>query len=198
MLRMYYRLEGKTQMLLRQRRRYQSLEEALDMEFQGIPAWILFWEQYRVDFAWFDGSVVQWQDENPAKLEYLLEIRIFSPKKELYLRKKEAEMLDGRVLTISDAGSMSDDLISDQVLWEKKELPHMWGSLLKNGCLTEEHGMCYHLSSVTDTKSIDVGYEVVSYYKPDERDGMLRLLDYRMSRIYQEINGEKYFLEGGK
>lgn len=191
---MIYRVENKDKLLLREHRVYDSLEQALQEEFAGKPAWLLFWEDYRVDFAGYDGTQVNWQTEEPARDEYLIEVCIFCEEKELHLRKDTDGKLSGRVLGYVETSEEPQG----EPLWEKEETPYMWGSSLENGCLKEDRGMNYHLPGVTEQEFINVGYRVVSYYKPDPEDGMLRLLDYRLNGIFQEIYGEKRFLgEGG-
>lgn len=87
-----YRIkEDEGRMLIRRAETYADLETAVQEEFAGSFAWILFWEQYRVDFAWYDGVQIHWPEEKKAEATYLLEARIFNQEKEAVLRKSAQE-----------------------------------------------------------------------------------------------------------
>ena len=87
-----YRIkEDEDRMLIRRAGTYADLETAVQKEFAGSFAWILFWEQYRVDFAWYDGIQIHWPEEKKAESRYLLEARIFNREKEAVLRKSAQE-----------------------------------------------------------------------------------------------------------
>lgn len=198
-----YKIEADGKQLCRERKSYTGISEAVEKEFGESPAWILFWEQYRVDFAWYDGRRICWPENQEVKEEYLLEARIFNQEKELHITsvcRAEGEgknmYLKGRVLEEED--STEEDTVEKAVVFRKKEMQYMWGSKVENGRISEERGMCYHLPNTYPSDNIAFGYEIVQYYQPDAEDGMLRLLDYRLSRVYQEVKGNKKFLEGGK
>lgn len=168
-----------------------GLEEMLKLCFAGEKAWILFWEQYRVEFAWYDGSKIHWHDGKKAEEKYLLEARIFHETKEGYLRyvneKKYGRILQEVQETFEDTSSVKT--------YKKISEPYMWGSIVKDGAISEERGMTYHLPCAEEATNF--GYKVMQYYLPDPEDGMLRMMDYRMAGIFQEIKKNRKYLEDG-
>lgn len=195
---MIYHLEETGKALLRETREYSDLEELLTEEFGSRTAWILFWEQYRTDFAWFDGKEILWPEGKAAKNSYLLEARVFSKTKEVYVRNVGNKKLAGRLLEEEKTGAEADaSILETDMLYTKVQEPYMWGSIVDKDCIREERGMEYHLPFTVDTGEIQFGYQVMQYYQPDSEDGMLHLLDYRLSGVYQQVDGRKLFLNGG-
>lgn len=200
-----YRIkEDEDRMLIRRAGTYADLETAVQKEFAGSFAWILFWEQYRVDFAWYDGTQIHWPEEKKAESRYLLEARIFNQKKEAVLRKSAQETgFRARVLEECAEEELRNIRETEQnrsgqslnVVYRFTEEPAMWGSQMKNGFISEERGMHYHLPFAISSEQVSFGYRVEVYRKPDPEDGMLSLLDYRMTGIYQKIGQKKQFLE---
>ncbi len=156
-----------------------GLFDALQKYFSGERAWILFWELHRVDFAWFNGENICWLDGTPA--QYLTEARIFHEGKECRIRKKEDKFV-GRVLKESEDAPTED-------IYKKTSAPYMWGSIVANGVIREDRGMQYHLPCSKDATGF--GYEVEQYYRPDGEDGMLKMADYRMTKIFEEIKNKR-------
>lgn len=191
---MRYQVEETGRVLIREIREYSALEELLHAEFGGRGAWILFWEQYRVDFAWFDGKEILWPEGKAAESRYLIEARAFSESKEVYVRNLGEKKLAGRVL---EEAEPDNSALETEKIYVRVQEPYMWGSMTENGCIREERGMEYHLPFVVDTGEIQFGYQAVQYYRPDPEDGMLRLLDYRLSGVYQQAGSKKLFLNGG-
>lgn len=232
-----YRIkEDEDRMLIRRAGTYADLETAVQKEFAGSFAWILFWEQYRVDFAWYDGAQIHWPEEKKAESRYLLEVRIFNQEKEAVLRKS-AQETGFRVRVLEELNSRdfanrengcaeagetkecsTDSYVLESMSEEEKirnireteqnssgqsldvvyrftEEPAMWGSQMQNGFISEERGMHYHLPFTIPSEQVSFGYRVEVYRKPDPEDGMLCLLDYRMTGIYQKIGQKKQFLE---
>ncbi len=185
---MNYKIENSKKALKRQSCCDIGLEEMLSKYFKGEKAWILFWEQYRVDFAWYDGNEVHWPEDKAAREEYLLEVRVFNEKREGHLRYYDGKM-SGRILEETDVESKGE------MVYKKTSKPYMWGSIVKDGVIREDRGMAYHLPC--NPEATNFGYEVAQYYLPDSEDGMLRMLDYRMVKIYQEINRNRKDLEIG-
>lgn len=240
-----YRIkEDEGRMLVRRAETYADLETAVQSEFAGSFAWILFWEQYRVDFAWYDGEQIHWPEEKKAEATYLLEARIFNQEKEAVLRKSAQETgFRARVLEecaaeerkagdfsnkenrwgeagetkAGSADSYAPERIGEEqkmqnireteqnrsgqcmnVVYRFTEEPAMWGSQMEGGTISEERGMRYHLPFTVPSEQVSFGYRMKVYRKPDPEDGMLRLLDYRMTGIYQKIGQKKQFLEEGR
>lgn len=204
-----YKIKRDGKQLCREKKRYAGFAEAVEEEFGESSAWILFWEQYRVDFAWYDGRKICWPENQEVKEEYLLEARIFNQEKELHVTSvcctEGSISLAGRVLAEAEdiqgqpeSGGTGEGSAAGTMVFRKKEMQYMWGSKVENGCISEERGMHYHLPNTYPSDNIAFGYEIVQYYLPDGEDGMLRLMDYRLSRVYQEVNGNKKFLEGGE
>ena len=189
----YYRINGENRMIRRGSAVYTDLEETVNTEFAGTFAWILFWEQYRVDFAWYDGHEFHWPEEKRVDARFLLEARIFNQEKEVVLRKRKAEAgFQARILEETDG---SADMTG---VYAFEEEPCMWGSKLENGCISEERGMQYHLPFTTPSEEVTFGYRIIVYRVPDPADGMLQLLDYRINGIYQKIGTKKQFLREGR
>ena len=189
----YYGIKGENRMLCRRSATFENLETAVKAEFAGVFAWILFWEQYRVDFAWYDGEQIHWPEEKKAERRFLLEARIFREDKEVVLRRMESGVeFQARVLEEQDKNT---DLLKP-VAYRFIEEPVMWGSQIENGCISEERGMQYHLPFLISSDQVAFGYQMAVYRIPSPEDGMLQLLDYRMTGIYQKIGQKKHYLEG--
>lgn len=207
-----YRIKTDGKQLCREKKSYGGFAEAVEKEFGESSAWILFWEQYRVDFAWYDGKEISWPEGQEAKEEYLLEARVFNPEKELHITSVSGTRGEGNSLSLTgrvlaeeedmqgqpETGEAGEGSADGEIVFRKKEMPYMWGSKVENGCISEERGMRYHLPNTYPSDYIAFGYEIVQYYLPDAEDGMLRLMDYRLSRIYQDAAGKRRFLEGGR
>ncbi len=185
--------------------------DVLEKHFKGEKAWILFWECYRVDFAWYDGEKIHWGNGKEAKEAYLLEARIFNEAREVHIRYENGEIY-GRILEEKKIATLEDgktfekadsDSNSVQTIYKKVTEPYMWGSIAEDSeesdsnikVVREDRGMSYHLPC--SAKATDFGYRLTQYYIPDLEDGMLRLLDYRMTSIYEEIKYERKTLEIG-
>lgn len=223
---MEYKISKNEKQLCLRSEKYEDLEEVVSKEFGENSAWILFWEQHRVDFAWYDGKRKEkkiWWPGEKAELKYLLEARLFNSEKEVHVLcggrgteafsegiqeqeessfsmetqwEKKKVPLSGRVL--EEYGINSDEITEEVYVHE--EFPYMWGSQIKeNNCIWEERGMHYHLpmNCFIDRSANPVafGYRVIEYYRPDPEDGMLRLMDYRLAGVYQEVQGKKCFFE---
>ena len=171
--------------LVREKCEVPGLLDAVQKYFSGEKAWILFWELHRVDFAWYDGEKIHWQDGKPA--EYLTEARIFHEEKECRLRKIDGKFV-GRVL-------MERGEADTEEVYKKISEPYMWGSIVENGVIREDRGMQYHLPCSKDVTGF--GYVVEQYYMPDAEDGMLKMVDYRMTKIFQEIKKNRTYLPVG-
>ncbi len=156
-----------------------GLSELLSEYFKGEKAWILFWEQYRVDFAWYDGDKIHWYEDKAAEEKYLLEVRVFHDRKEGHLLYDDGKSY-GRILEEVPA----EEETKEQVYKKTSEV-YMWGSIVKDGTIREDRGMEYHLPC--SPEATNFGYQVAQYYLPDEEDGMLHMTDYRMTGIFQEI-----------
>ena len=165
--------------LVQQRCEISGLADVLQTYFSGEKAWILFWEFHRVDFAWYDGEKIFWQDGKPA--EYLTEARIFHEGKECRIRNIDGKFVC-RILTESEEEPTEE-------VYKKISMPYMWGSIVNDGVVREDRGMQYHLPCAKEATGF--GYVVEEYYKPDEEDGMLKLIDYRMTKIFQEIQYQR-------
>jgi len=212
-----YRIKDSGQILYRESRLYTKrqmekpgglLADIRDV-FGKDGAWLLFWEQSRVDLAWYDGSGLSC-DIVP---EALLEIRAFNEEKELHLRRTDNGSYAGRVLYAVQADELQADEAQDGRTGGARENgcgeeagketaygilsePYMWGSSYADGQMTEERGMRYHLPKVLAARYLNVGYRVMQYYVPDPEDGMLRLLDYCLTGIFQEKDGRHILLKG--
>lgn len=171
--------------IVREKCEVSNLWSALQKYFVGEPAWILFWEVHRVDFAWYDGEKIHWHEGKEAK--YLIEARIFHETKECHIRKVENKFV-GRIL-------MENNEVPAQEVYKKISEPYMWGSIVQHGTVREERGMQYHLPCAQDATGF--GYVVEQYYIPDEEDGMLKMLDYRMTKVFQEIHKVREYLSVG-
>ena len=171
--------------IIREKCEVSNLCDALQKYFVGESAWILFWEVHRVDFAWYDGKKIHWHEEKQA--DYLVEARIFHETKECHIRKVGNKFI-GRILMECNEAPI-------QEIYKKILEPYMWGSMVANGMVREERGMQYHLPCSLDATGF--GYVVEQYYVPDEEDGMLKMMDYRMTKIFQEIRKVRAYLAVG-
>ena len=165
-----------------------NLERVLKEHFSKQPAWILFWELHRVDFAWYDGENIHWYNNEPEK--YLIETRIFNEEKECHIRKIEDKFIGRVIHNVHAEQVMNVQDIDDKsaIVYKKIITPYMWGSIVENGVIREDRGMQYHLPC--NPKATRFGYEVEQYYIPDPVDGMLKLLDYRMTKIFEEAKND--------
>lgn len=190
------------QVLGRDSRNYKklNLNEILTSEFGEASAWLLFWEQYRVDFAWYDGlsGKIFWPENKAVQEDLLVETRIFNEEQELHIKLMPEGDYKGRLLNRISANEIEKSLVDEaHFLYSMESLPYMWGSKIENGCILEDRGMRYHLPFTKNTSMINFGYRVMAFYEPDREDGMLRLMDYCMTDIYQEIGHKKIMLDGG-
>lgn len=194
---MKYEVMNQDIVLDRERREYTGLMEVLNKEFAENAAWILFWEQYRVDFAWYDGTSLWWPEGVAVRDQYLMEARIFNKVKEVHVRNCGGSSMLCRILEEKQRVSNEEGIT--QRVFAQKDMPYMWGTLFdeNTGCISEERGMHYHLPYVSKTGVISIGYEMIQYYLPDDGDGVLHLMDYRISGIWQEEDKKKSFLNGG-
>lgn len=187
-----YSLEQPNHMLVRESCHNASLTDVLTDKFKGEKAWILYWEMHKVDFAWFDGEKVHWP--NGAEAQYFLEARIFNESKECHIRCIDGKYY-GRILMEyeSDMEHVSDD--KNILVYKKALKPYMWGSIVEDKktedgvvidrFVREDRGMQYHLPCKKEATGFR--YKVEQYYIPNQEDGMLKMLDYRMVELYQEI-----------
>lgn len=198
-----YILEKSNRMLVRESCHNASLTDVLTDKFKGEKAWILYWEMHQVDFAWFDGEKVHWPNDVEAK--YLLEARIFNESKECYIRCIDGKYY-GRILIESDYNTKYDSDDNKIVVYQKTLMPYMWGSVVEDKktedgvvidrFVREDRGMKYHLPCSKDATGFR--YKVEQYYVADQDDGMLKMLDYRMAELYQEISESDVENKGNK
>lgn len=160
--------------------------------FEQEEAMIFIKEVNRVDFAYYNGDF-NWLTSEKIQLEGLLEFRVFNNQKELLIRKTNEKFI-GRVI---------EDGIGEK-FYVKPQKCYMWGSKVKekDNCyeVSEEKGTIYHLPKVFKlSDSVNFKYKVYNYMKPNQEDGILYNVDYRLVDIYKTVNGKDYsILKGGK
>lgn len=186
----YQLAETDRKTLLREARTYKDLSEVVTREFRGQKAWILFWEDYRVDFARFSENKILWPENQPADKKFFQEARIFNEQTEVYIRNENREILTGRILK-EEAESSSQK----ETIYSMTAEHFMWGTQFRNGFVQEERGMRYHLPGIENPEGRAWGYQIIQYYVPDPEDGMLLLADYRLAGLFRISEQGKQILD---